>query len=190
MPGTKTRCHAFTLVELLVVIAINANLIALLLPALGSARAAAQSMNCLSNSRQLGISLQHYFADWVGYFPLAFEHETFQTNGRPDRYWVDILGTYLGITSTWDVGAVGSFPGYVLTPGDKSDVHEILIDPGRDLNEPGTASYVLGNGDWVYRWGITQYMAMSGVYLLNVAQSVRSGRHDHLDNVIVPAKTM
>ena len=186
MPGTKTRCHAFTLVELLVVIAINANLIALLLPALGSARAAAQSMNCLSNSRQLGISLQHYFADWVGYFPLAFEHETFQTNGRPDRYWVDILGTYLGITSTWDVGAVGSFPGYVLTPGDKSDVHEILIDPGQDLSDKCTASYA-GGGEWAYRWGLSQYACKGGSYFGHVGVCFR---HDHVDNVNVPSKTM
>ena len=58
-------------------------------------------MGCLSNERQIGISWQHYCADWEGYFPLALEYRTFQNNGRPDRLWTDILGNYLRITSTW-----------------------------------------------------------------------------------------
>ena len=84
---------------------------------------------------------------------------------------------------------MGSFPGYVLTPGGQSDVHEILTDPGRDLNALAAAGYVQ-HGDWVPRWGTNQYQVMNGVYLLMFAESVRQGHHDHIDNVNVPAKTM
>ena len=61
--GAK-KPHRFTLIELLVVIAIIAILAAMLLPALSSARASAQSARCQGNLKSLAMAQLMYAADW------------------------------------------------------------------------------------------------------------------------------
>jgi prepilin-type N-terminal cleavage/methylation domain-containing protein/prepilin-type processing-associated H-X9-DG protein len=69
----KNKREAMTLVELLVVIAIIGVLVAMLLPAVQAARAAARASQCKNNMRQIGLAMLQFCDTHKGQFP-DWEH--------------------------------------------------------------------------------------------------------------------
>jgi prepilin-type processing-associated H-X9-DG protein len=61
---------SFTLVEILVVISIISILVAVLLPSLQGAKDRTKRIQCLSNLRQIGLTIEYYKEDNEGYYPI------------------------------------------------------------------------------------------------------------------------
>ena len=89
---------AFTLIELLVVIAIIAILAAILFPVFAQVREKARQTSCLSNLRQVGLSVQMYAQDYDE------RYTNTELGGNIDDaheyYWGDMLFPY---TKNWQM---------------------------------------------------------------------------------------
>ena len=85
--------QGFTLIELLVVIAIIAILASMLLPALARSKIKARTVRCVSNLRQIGVTLAMYTADNRDRFP-------YSGRGWPEMPFVDLFKLFQPYIST------------------------------------------------------------------------------------------
>ena len=99
---TKTN-RGFTLIEILVVIGIIALLAALLLPALGSAKERARSVECANNLRQLSLAWSLYADDNAG---LLVNNHGIQETVRSQQNWVNNLEDWLVSDGNTNLGAL------------------------------------------------------------------------------------
>ena len=113
------RRRGFTLIELLVVIAIIGVLVAILLPAVQSAREAARRTQCLNNLKQLGLAAQSY-------------HE--QHRGFPMSATVDRTVTVTGNNASWGV------PGRLLPNLEQGNLFADV-----DLTQPWDTQTIISN---------------------------------------------
>lgn len=125
-PGNRLkRGLGFTLVELLVVIAIIGILVALLLPAIQSARESARRMQCKNNLKQLGLAAQT-FHEANRSFPAGFEDSDLASSANADWAWPVRLFPFLELKSEYEgLGA------------DNSELEKILLGLG---NKPGNTA--------------------------------------------------
>src|ERR1051326_6937621 len=95
--------RAFTLIELLVVIAIIAILAAILFPVFAQARESARTSSCLSNEKQIGLSIHMYAQDYDEAFPMGTYNGPRNWEVNPDVLgnggWHDCFGWWAGVNS-------------------------------------------------------------------------------------------
>ena len=98
-PNATKKRLGFTLIELLVTIAIMAMLLAVLMPALRSARISARRIACQANLKQIALAWHMYLDDNDGYFYQAEDaHNNFGGwTGTDQRDVARPLNRYFGL---------------------------------------------------------------------------------------------
>jgi len=97
------RCRlGFSLIELLVVIGIIGLLVALLLPAIQSARESARRTACANNLRQIGVGLLHYHESLETFPTGCVDHRSFVDGGR-QLAWSALLLPFIEQKSVYDM---------------------------------------------------------------------------------------
>lgn len=99
MSSSRSTRPGFTLVELLVVIAIIGILVALLLPAVQSAREAARRMQCSNNLKQMGLAVHNFHGAQSGSPPVHIDEPG---GSRKGSTWMLVILPYLEQTNLYD----------------------------------------------------------------------------------------
>jgi len=149
------RRSGFTLIELMVVVAIIALLMSVLMPALGRAKKAAESVTCQGRLKHWGLIYKLYTDDYDGYFyeGRGYRQHTGHTAHEQFGWWMNALRPYY--KDSWDLllcptatvvaesmQDFGTFKAYFIP-----DLRNRYRRPTEDATKQFIASY--GENSWI-----------------------------------------
>ena len=142
-----THRGGFTLIELLVVIAIIAILVALIMPAVQQARAAARRLQCKNNLKQLGVAMHSFATAYESNFP-----KIGIPAGKPGEFlpWTVILLPYIEQTNVYN--KIKQNPAYPLN----------TIIPAYTCPDDSSASGIAGQLTYVVNFGYAGRNSVGG----------------------------
>jgi len=183
MKSDSKTADGFTLVEMLVVIAVIAILVALLLPAIGTAKRKAQRITCTNNLRQISLGVRMYSDDSHDASPSPSGIGVMSTNIM-SLYsgYKALMKTYVGLN-----GAASSQDKVFQCPADTFYPNWIIAPVGpplylvrKSLHDDSSwnfSSYAFNGGDNVTRKFFKKtlaYPGLGGVNLSSVKHPART----------------
>jgi prepilin-type N-terminal cleavage/methylation domain-containing protein len=137
----------FNLVELLVVIAIIAILAALVLSALGRAKASAGRTTCLNNLKQLNLGVQMYAQDNSDFLPGITNSTSDDGTNDSFFFYKDLIKTYVGLhgdNSSQEIVFRCPADTFCYTPGDVPEYHS---QSSFEYYDPVYSSYIFNGAN-------------------------------------------
>ncbi|MFO0950110.1 MAG: DUF1559 domain-containing protein [Isosphaeraceae bacterium] len=191
------RRSGFTLIEVLVVIAVVGILLALLLPAVQSAREAARRIQCTNNLKQIALACQNY-VDTHGAFPIGVPM-TYESDPNMNGLWNghSVFVAVLPYLEQQSLANTTNFNNSMYHPVNYT-IHGVGLDVLHCPSDPSVATleseFVLMHDPLTVRFRYTSYAANTGTWnvepFMHAPDERNADRNERVNGMFIPFRSV